>query len=490
MSAPAAVRRLVSAVDTRYERLPIRLKLALAFAGVMIVLFGLLFLLLFVRFEAGLDDGIKSSLQSRAADLSAVARESDRSLRAHPVLPAGSGGFAQIIDPEGHVLASTQGLSRRPLLDRDELASAASGRVDVKQPHHLQLLAYRVAGPSHNVLEVGISTVDRDNALGSLQRLLFVGGPIALLIACAAGYVVAAKALEPVDRMRRRADEMFDSGLTARLPVPPARDEIHRLGQTLNEMLARVEEVVERGRAFVAGASHELRTPLTILQLELDDALGPERSREDLVAAVSSAREEVRRLTSLAEDLLVIAQGDQQRLPVIAERFEVHGAMRVIAERYSHLDELAGRKVIVEPGPDVIIEADIARLDQALSNMVNNALRFSTGDVVMRAGRQNGRVHLHVLDRGPGFPPEFLPRAFERFSRGDPARIRGGSGLGLAIVRTIAEAHDGRADAVNRPRGGAHVWLTLPANAASLGAVAGSVEPVEPAGSPPEPGLL
>jgi two-component system OmpR family sensor kinase len=220
--------------------------------------------------------------------------------------------------------------------------------------------------------------------------------------------------------------------------------------------------VVERGRAFVAGASHELRTPLTILQLELDEALAGERSPEELREAIGSAREEVRRLTSLAEDLLVIAQSDHQRLPIINERFEVNRAMRVIAERYSHLDGLVERTVAVETETEVFIDADVARLDQALSNMVHNALRFSDGPVVMRATKHDGFVELHVFDRGPGFLPEFLPHAFERFSRADPARSRGGTGLGLAIVRAIAEAHGGRVEAENRPLGGAHVWLTLP----------------------------
>jgi two-component system, OmpR family, sensor kinase len=462
-----ALRKVSDAAGARFERVPIRLRLALAFAGVMILLFGLLALLLYTRFGAGLDAGISSSLQTRAADISAVAGESDQRLASHPVLPAGSGGFAQILAPGGRVLGSTSERSERPLLSASQFADAARQRVEVRGADHTQLLAYRVPGPSRNILVVGVSTADRDSALGSLQRLLFIGGPIALLIACAAGYIVAAKALEPVDQMRRRADRMVDSGLTARLPVPVARDEIRRLGQTLNEMLGKLQAVVERERAFVAGASHELRTPLTILQLELDDALGENRSRDDLEAAVVSAREEVRRLTSLAEDLLVIAQGDQQRLPIIAEWFEVRGAMRAIADRYSHLEELAGRRVLVAPGPKLFLKADLARLDQALSNMVNNALRFGEGDVVMRAGGHDDMITLHVLDDGPGFPPEFLGRAFERFSRAEPGRSGGGSGLGLSIVRTIAEAHDGAAYAENRTGRGAHVWLTVPAEARS-----------------------
>jgi two-component system, OmpR family, sensor kinase len=462
MRTPRVLRRSAAAAGARLERLPIRLKLALTFAGMMIVLFGVLSLLLYIQFAAGLDAGIKSTLETRAADLSAVAKERDQRLAANPVLPEGSNGFAQIIDPQGQVLASTAEPSDRSLLSVSELLRAEHGRLDISQGKRVQLLAYRVS-PSANVLVVGVSTADRDSALASLQRLLFLGGPIALLIACAAGYIVAAKALDPVESMRRRAARMCGFGSDERLPVPPARDEIQRLGETLNEMLARLEEVVDRGRAFVAGASHELRTPLTILQLELDDALSSDRSPDELREAIGSAREEVRRLTSLAEDLLVIAQSDHQRLPIISERFEVHRAMRVIADRYAHLDGLIGRTVTVEPESEVFIEADVARLDQALSNMVHNALRFSEGPVVMRATKSADLVELHVFDRGPGFSPEFLPHAFERFSRADPARSRGGTGLGLAIVRAIAEAHGGRAEAENRPLGGGHVWLSLPA---------------------------
>ena len=476
--ATAVARPVFSAIGARIDRVPIRLKLALTFAGVMIVLFGLLSLLLYLQFAAGLDASIKSSLETRAADLSAVAGENDNALLAHPQLPEGSGGFAQILDPQGRVLASTPDLGAHALLSPSQLAGAARRRVDVRQAgRRVQLLAYRPTRASDNVLVVGVSTADRDSALASLQRLLFIGGPIALLIACAAGYVVAAKALGPVETMRRRAAAWGGLGSDERLPVPPARDEIQRLGETLNEMLARLEDVVERGRAFVAGASHELRTPLTILQLELDEALASDRSDEELREAIGSAREEVRRLTSLAEDLLVIAQSDHQRLPIISERFEVHRAMRVIAERYSHVAaDQARRPVRVETEREVYIQADVARLDQALSNMVHNALRFGDGPVIMRATPHGSSVELHVFDRGPGFSPEFLPHAFERFSRADPARSRGGTGLGLAIVRAIAEAHGGRAEAENRPGGGAHVWLTLP-TAVSGAPAADTAEP-------------
>jgi two-component system, OmpR family, sensor kinase len=481
MTRPRALARVSDAVGARLNQVPIRLRLALTFAGVMVVLFGVLFLVLYVRYEAGLDSGISASLQSRAADLALLASESDARLAAHPLLPQSADGFAQILSPNGAVLASTPGLAKRPLLRPAQLSRTIAATVSFQQGDRAELHAYRVGGPGvavagapgasvpaskQNVLVVGVSLASRNAELDELETVMFVGGPIALLIACAAGYAVAARALAPVENMRRRAARMVRFESNERLPVSAAHDEIRALGTTLNEMLARVEEVVERGRAFVGGASHELRSPLTILQLELDDAVAGERSPEDLEAAIESAREEVRRLTALTEDLLVLAQTDQARLPLNRERFEAHGAMRVIADRYAQLDGLVGRTVTVAPGPPAWIEADIARFDQALSNLVLNALRFSDGPVVMRVAGGPDEVELHVLDRGPGFPPEFLPQAFERFSRADPARSRRGTGLGLSIVQGVVEAHGGRVAARNRPDGGADVWITLPAAAA------------------------
>jgi signal transduction histidine kinase len=478
MTRPRMLGSFAGAVGARLSRTPIRMRLALTFAGVMVVLFGGLFLALYVRYQDGLDSGISASLRSRAADLALLASESDARLAAHPLLPQSSGGFAQILGPHGEVLVSTPGITRRPLLSAAQLTATLAAPVSFEQGGRAQLRAYRVpeltpalpgapgAGApasSQNVLVVGVSLANRDQALDELETVMFVGGPIALLIACAAGYAVAARALAPVENMRRRAARMSRFESNERLPVSAAHDEIRALGRTLNEMLARVEEVVGRGRAFVAGASHELRSPLTILQLELDDALAGERTPEELEAAIESAREEVRRLTALTEDLLVLAQTDQARLPINRERFEVHAAMRVIADRYAQLDGLVGRTVSVEPGPAAWIEADIARFDQALSNLVLNALRFSDGPVVMRARSRPGEVELHVLDHGPGFPVDFLPHAFERFSRADPARSRRGTGLGLSIVQGIVQAHGGRVTARNRSRGGADVWVTLPA---------------------------
>ncbi len=183
----------------------------------------------------------------------------------------------------------------------------------------LRLLARPVnAHGAPAVLVVGESLAQRERALDALRTLLVVGGPLALLLASVVGYALAAAALRPVERMRRHAAAVTAAGTGERLPVPPANDEIGRLGTTLNEMLARLDVAFKRERAFVSDASHELRTPLAILRTELELALRGEHTREELEEALKSAAEESERLSSLAEDLLVIARSDQGQLPVRA----------------------------------------------------------------------------------------------------------------------------------------------------------------------------
>lgn len=311
----------------------------------------------------------------------------------------------------------------------------------------------------------GLSQSQRQHALATLSRLLFIGGPAMLVLTCLAGYVLTARALAPVEKMRGRATRISGADLGDRLPVPEANDELHRLGATLNEMLGRLEEAMERERAFVANAGHELRTPLAILELQLEDleqAVAASGPRDELERGLRSAREEVERLAKLAEDLLVLARADRRELPVEKRPVQVSRLLRTVAERVGTAANGEGRAVIAEPAEVPTVAADAAWVEQALANMASNALQHGAGQVRLTARRRNGSVELHVLDEGRGFPPGFLSRAFERFTRSDVARSSGGAGLGLLIVRSIAEAHGGHAGAANRECGGADVWLSLP----------------------------
>lgn len=454
------------------SRLPIRVRVTLAFTAVMAVILAAIGLFLYLRLEAQLDESIDDTLRSRAGEVSALAGTKGEGL-------SGSGpgslieqedSFAQVLSPDGAVVDSTPQLGGRSVLGASELTRAAAGPAFLERERlpgldpPVRLLAAPVAAPEGRelIVVVGSSLEDRDETLASLATLLLVGGPVALLLASLAGFGAAATALRPVEAMRRRAAAISASDLGERLPVPAARDELARLGRTLNEMLGRLEAAIERERRFVDDASHELRTPLALHKTELELALRHASSERELRDAIRSAVEEIDRLIQLAEDLLVIARSEEGRLALKLERLLAAELLARVSERFRTRADQSQRRVVV--GSDgSLIEGDRLRLQQALTSMVDNALRYGEGEVRLWTRTNGDRVELHVSDRGPGFPPEFIDRAFERFSRVDAARSRGGAGLGLAIMETIARAHGGRAGARNDPEGGADVWIEVPA---------------------------
>jgi signal transduction histidine kinase len=304
----------------------------------------------------------------------------------------------------------------------------------------------------------------RDHELSRLRKLLLMAGPFALLLASVAAYEVARAALRPVNRMRTRAERITEHELSERLPVADSGDEIASLGRTLNAMLDRVEAAVERERRLVGDASHELRTPLTTLRAEVDFALRRDRSPEELRAALESAAEEARRMTRLADDLLVLARADQGRLPLHPEPLAPRELLEAAAARSGAAADMSGRAIVVrdELAADSMVSADADRSAQVLDNLVTNALRYGEGTITLTARDDGEVVELHVMDEGPGFPDTLLEHAFERFARGSEARAsQPGSGLGLALVQAVAAAHGGFAKARNRPEGGADVWIVL-----------------------------
>lgn len=293
---------------------------------------------------------------------------------------------------------------------------------------------------------------DRDEVLASLLALMLVVGPVALLLAAFAGHRLAGAALRPVESMRREAAEISSETSGRRLPVPVARDEVRRLGETLNEMLERLDEGLLRERRFVADAGHELRTPLSLLLTELELALRRPRSNEELQSAIRSATDEVERLIRLAEALLVLDRSGAAAQP---RELDARELLDAVARRFAARAAAQGRAILVEAQGQIAGDGD--RLEQALGSLVDNALTHGRGTVRLEAERAGEEISLRVSDEGPGFPDDFLPHAFERFSRADEARAGGGAGLGLAIVKAVARAHGGRAVAV-----GATVTIVVP----------------------------
>src|SRR5262249_11995551 len=295
---------------------------------------------------------------------------------------------------------------------------------------------------------------------------LYLAGPLALLLATLLGYFVAGSGLRVVETMRRKADAVSAERPGERLPVPPTGDELERLATTLNAMLDRLEQAVERERSFVADAGHELRTPPPLLRAELDYALQHAENEEELRAALRTASEETDRLVQLSADLLLIASAEGGRVELRPEPLAARELLDSVRNRFLWRAGDAHRSLEIDDPDGLRLRGDKLRLEQALGNLVDNALRYGRGSVRLQAIQVTGRVELHVRDEGPGFPEGFLPHAFERFSQPPENRSSGGAGLGLAIVSVIARAHAGTTGARNDSlQGGADVWVAIPEGA-------------------------
>jgi heavy metal sensor kinase len=451
--------------------LSIRIRLTLAFAASMGIVLAVTGFLLVHHLATSLDRTLDQGLHAQATDVAALVQQADTGLREAPPVPIGSGGsFAQVLDAKGRIVDQTRGLGPKALLSGPLLELAKAKPVLVSRTSRLGTDVRLLAVPVHAqdkrlVIVVGAPLDSRDEALSTLSQELQVGGPVALLVASLIGYLIAAAALRPVERMRARAGSISEQDLSKRLPLPRAHDEIERLGKTLNEMLARVEKGVERERSFVADASHELRSPLALLRAEVELALESPRDEEELRTALHSIGEEVDRLSQLAEDLLLLARLDEGRLQLREETIELGELLNDVAARFERRAADSGQRIEVK-ATNLHLIGDRLRLEQALGNLVENALRHGAGAVSLLGREKPGCLEIHVIDRGAGFPADFGAVAFERFTRADSARRGTGAGLGLAIVKAIAEAHRGTIGLSSPDEPVTDIYLSLPIEAA------------------------
>ncbi len=406
------------------NRVPIRLRLTLGFALAMAIVLSGVGLFVYQRVGNELLASVDQTLAGQSRDeLSGEHIDADA---------AGSATLAQVIAANGSVRKSEpNGL--RPLIDRSLLSAALGGRSVLRSEHladrpgEWRVLAAR--DPSNGtVAVVARSLQPRAESLDHLGHELIIFLSLALLAASLGGYALAAFALRP-----------------------------------LNDTLERLQAAVAHERRFVADASHELRTPLALLRTELELALRRPRSHDELTDALRSAAEETERLSRLAEDLLLLARADQGTLPLRLELVPPGDLLSNVAARFASRADSLGRPLLVQPGDaGSEVEVDPVRVEQALTNLVDNALTYGAGAVELACEVSGDEVELHVRDEGAGFPKEFRARAFDRFSRADAARSNGGAGLGLSIVELVARAHGGSVGLGDAPGRGADVWIALP----------------------------
>jgi signal transduction histidine kinase len=433
-----------------WRRRSLRGRLTLtAAAGLAVALAGLAALLmttLSLELETGTDNSARQTGQEVAALV-------DANRLPNPVPVAAGIAVVQVVDAQGRIVAASAGADRLvPLLPTAQAATLGRSRdgtmLDGRPfglPELLRVVA--VPGKQGETVIAAVSDQAVHDTLTTVEHVLLVATPLLLLLMIWVSWLITGSTLRPITALRRGAEQVTAAGGPQGLPVPEARDEVHSLAVTLNDMLSRLAAAQQRQRRFVSDTAHELRSPIASMRTQLEVALDHPESQEWEETA-RDVLADTMRLSRLAEDLLALARleegGGQAR--AAGSPVDVAALVGKLPAEYAH----APVAVVADAPAPCLVTGDAEALRRMLVNLVDNAVRYARSRVAVAAHPAGDSVLVTVTDDGQGIPAPQAERAFERFTTLDDARARRdgdvtGAGLGLAIVRATALAHGGRA---------------------------------------------
>ena len=411
--------------------------------------------------------GVKHFMDEQIAALSIL--EIRDEFREHSVLGPG-GDLFQVSDAEGNWLYRSVPLEDNRLSARspNQLGSAQLYENIVMQGTPIRILSERVEvnGKPYTV-QVAASMQEMGQALSRFRWLLLFSVPLLLCLATVGGYLMSRRALAPVDAVTDAARSISIQNLSERLEVPDTGDELERLSHTVNDMLARLEEAVQRMTQFTADASHELRAPTALIRTTAEIALRKERPAEDYKEALREVLTESERMSHLVDSLLMLARADSGAESLALTPVNV---TENAAEACAEGRKLAmGKGVVFKaeiPSDGILVQGDAQSLRRLFLILVDNAVKYTApgGEVVVTL-RKDGEFALGVVrDTGIGIAEDDLPHVFTRFWRADKARSRenGGAGLGMSIAKWIADVHAGQLDIQSEPGSGTSIFIRLP----------------------------
>jgi signal transduction histidine kinase len=433
-----------------WRRRGLRARLTLAAsAGLAVALAGAGLLLVYVV-QLTLGHQVEQTARQGATEVTGMINSRDLP---SPVPFAGGTISVQVIGPQGNVTNASPQSDRYaallPLAQARALAASGGSVVLPGGPYNLPYPQVLVVAQATNDGEIVIAAVSYSQVSASVNadtQAFVIGAPLFFLLLVTSIWLITGAALRPIEELRRGAQEITSTAVGRTLPVPQARDEVASLAVTLNDMLGRLAAAQQRQRALVSDAAHELRSPIASIRTQLEVAVDhPEAVDWQQTAAGVLA--DTLRLARLAEDLLALARLDERAgRPPRGHRLDLAELVREVCRRYCD----AG--VVVRPRPygKCMVNGDGGGLDRMLVNLIDNAVRYASGEVRVAAVADGPWAVLTVTDDGPGIPAGDAERVFDRFTRLDDARSReadghAGAGLGLAIVRATAAAHGGTA---------------------------------------------
>jgi signal transduction histidine kinase len=433
-----------------WRRRGLRARLTLAAsAGLAVALAGAGLLLVYAV-QLSLRHEVEQTARTGASEVAGMVNAKDLP---SPVPFAAGTVSIQVLGPAGNVIGASPQTDRYapllPLAQARELASSgqtvllAGGPYDLPSP---QVLVVATSTNGGEIVIAAVSYSQVSNSVTAASRAFVIGAPLFFLLLVTSIWLITGAALRPIEELRRGAQEITGTAIARSLPVPEARDEVHSLAVTLNDMLGALAAAQERQRALVSDAAHELRSPIASIRTQLEVAVDhPEAVDWQQTAAGVLA--DTLRLARLAEDLLALARLDERAgRPPRGRRTDLAELAREVCGRY------ADARVRVRPRPygECMVFGDAGGLDRMIVNLIDNAVRYARSEVRVVAVADGPWAVLTVTDDGPGIPAGDAERVFDRFTRLDDARSRdpdghAGAGLGLAIVRATATAHGGSA---------------------------------------------
>ncbi len=452
----------------------IRLRLALWYFAILAVILILFSGGIYFTLRRALNSSLDDSLRTRATLIQGLLDNGPEGqptldLTTNPRDPNQGQYFERLLDPTGAVLFDSSAAFGKVPIDMTAVRQALQGGEPIQTVGNgevqARILSRRIEqnGRVVAVLQVGQSMSELNGTLNNLLLVLAIGAPLALVFASFGGWWLSTRALAPIDRVTKMAQEITGQDLSRRLNLDLPNDEVGRLARTFDEMIARLDAMFKRQRQFTADASHELRTPLTAIKGQIDVALQRPREAGDYRQVLAGVNEQVDRMTRLVGGLLMLARSDAGALPVERQPVALRELVDSVAEQVEPLAQAKGLTITVSPGGPSTVIGDEDLLLQLMLNLADNAVKYTDrGTVTLGWQARPDAAELFVRDTGPGIPEAHRERIFERFHRIDDGRTReqAGAGLGLAICRWIAEAHGGRIRVESSPAGSAfHVTL-------------------------------